>query len=67
MIDGSRAEEIAACRCYAFFKNIAYFMYHGCYAGEFRIKRLQSRSQTPYTEAARNKDIAIQPAGQPTV
>lgn len=62
--DGVTTEEIAACR-YAFFKNIAYFMYHGRYAGEFRINAFRAYPN-PDTEAARNKTSQYSLLDNPT-
>lgn len=61
---GVTADQIAACP-YAFFKNIAYFMYHGRYAKEFRINSFKAYPN-PDTEAARNKTTQYSLLDNPT-
>lgn len=62
--DGVTTGQIAACP-YAFFKNIAYFMYHGRYAKEFRIDTFKAYPN-PDTEAARNKTTQYSLLDNPT-
>ena len=61
---GVTADQIAACP-YAFFKNIAYFMYHSRYAKEFRIGTFKAYPN-PDTEAARNKTTQYSLLDNPT-
>lgn len=62
--DGVTPEEIAACP-YAFFKNIAYFMYHDRYDKEFRINTFKAYPN-PDTEASRNKTSPYSLLDNPT-
>lgn len=62
--DGVTPEEIDACP-YAFFKNIAYFMYHDSYDKEFRIDTFKAYPN-PDTEAQRNKTSPYSLLDNPT-
>lgn len=61
---GVTPQDIAACP-YAFFKNIAYFMYHDRYAKEFRINTFKAYPN-PDTEATRNKTSQYSLLDNPT-
>lgn len=62
--EGVTADDIAACP-YAFYKNIAYFMYHGRYDSEFRIATFKAYPN-PDTEATSNKTTQYSLLDNPT-